>query len=136
MSMLRDKVLSELASTSIEDAMDTLAEESATGGEVESDDEIVAAIHRQLDVLEGTVVLMSNALQMMSLQAVNLRKELALLDKPIGPPPAAPVQVRNEPVVVASAQPTLPGLEQCLHPDAVIVQTNEGPVRVCPDCDE
>lgn len=133
---LRDEMLKNLATSSIEEAMETLGEEKAEAVE-ESDDEIVAAIHRQLDVLEGTAVLMANALQMISLQLVNLRKEVALLDTPVKEAPKA-MQVAGtpQPITVANPQPTLPGMEQCLHPDAIVVQTNEGPVRVCPDCDE
>lgn len=102
-------------------------------------DEIAAAISRQLDVLEGTTVLLGNALQMLHLQIGNLRSEVALLDQPIAPqaPPQQP-QVQRAPsgAIVEATVPEeqrLPGF--CGHPDVLRIPTTEGYQVVCPDCD-
>ena len=104
-------------------------------------DEIVEAIVRQLDVLEGTAVVLSNMVQMLHLQVANLRAEVGLFSEPgeeseqperkPGPErlPSGAVIEHSLPV-----EKRLPDF--CLHDDALIVQTTDGPQRVCPDCEE
>lgn len=132
---LREQILSQLPT--IDEAMDELSKPAEP--EVE-EDEIVAAIKRQLDVLEGTVVMIGNAWQMLTMQIGNLRAELALLDKPMAPAhqvaPRPSVDRTKSGAVVESTLPQerrLPGF--CDHEDALIVDTSTGPVRVCPVCD-
>lgn len=109
----------------------------------ESDDEIVAAISRQLDVLEGTAVIIGNALTMLTLQIGNLRAEIKLFDTPTASPSDSKPVERPQPKVTPSGgvvegtlepQDRLPGF--CGHDHAVLIDTRDGPTRVCPDCDE
>lgn len=121
---------------SVREAIDAAVEQE----QPESDDEIVSAIYRQLDVLEGTAVIIGNALTMLTLQIQNLRAEVKLFDTPQQGQPTQPqekVQATPSGGIVEStlpAQERLPGF--CGHPDAVLLDTRNGPTRVCPDCDE
>lgn len=104
------------------------------------DDEIVAAIERQLAVLEGTAVVLGNMTQMLVMQIANLRAEVALFRQPAQ---ETQVQVADEVVMRASGavvEASLPEAKRlpdyCSHPSALIVDTVDGPQRVCPDCDD
>lgn len=104
------------------------------------DDEIVAAIQRQLEVLEGTAVVLGNLVQMLVMQIANLRAEVALFGEPepsSSPAPQPEVRVTPSGATVASSLPEAKreALEFCGHEDALIVQTADGPQKVCPDCD-
>lgn len=108
----------------------------------EPEDEVVAALLRQLVVLEGTAVVIGNMAQMLMQQVANLRAEVTLLDEPLdapapgpmSPPPPEVQQRRSGAIVEASLPPERRLPEFCLHPDALVVQTSEGPQRVCQDC--
>lgn len=96
-------------------------------------DEIAAALHRQLDVLDGTV-------RLLLMQIQNLRAEVSLLDEPVvapaPPEPRPEVKTTERGAVVEATLPQerqLPGF--CGHLDALRVPTTEGYQIVCPDCD-
>ncbi len=105
-----------------------------------SGDEIAEALARQLDVLEGTTVLLGNVLNMLHLQIANLRAEVALLDQPVtvaAPVEKPEVKQTARGAIVESSMPKdrqLPGF--CGHPDALRVPTTDGHQIVCPDCDD
>lgn len=106
-------------------------------------DEIVDAIVRQLDVLQGTAAVLSNISTMLLTQVDNLRAEVALFAAPPAEviPIPEPKKVKQAPsgAVVLS---TLPedkrpeGVTYCGHADALIVDTVDGFVKVCPECDD
>lgn len=98
----------------------------------ETEDEIVAALLRQLDVVEGTLVMLTNVTTMLSLQLRNLRAEVALLGIPApGAAPAAGPKPEKTPNGALPAEPT----EDCDHTEALIIDTRDGVQRVCPHCD-
>jgi hypothetical protein len=109
------------------------------------DDEIVAALERQLDVLEGTAVVLGNVVQMLVMQIGNLRSEVALFSEPEQSRPVEPqrpeIARTGSGAIVAESLPvekrtgSLAALTFCGHEDSLIVQTADGPVKVCPDCD-
>lgn len=111
-------------------------------GEVEGpEDEIVAAIQRQLGVLEGTFVVLGNMVQMLGMQIANLRAEVEALDASplpefaVEPTPSTEVVRAPSGATVEASLPESKRLpEWCDHPDALIVNTVEGQQRVCYDC--
>lgn len=132
---VRDQILNQLPT--LDEAMDELNKPESS----EPEDEVVAAIRRQVTLLEGVVVMIGNAWQMLTMQVENLRAELDLLDKPLLPheqrlPEQPQVQRTPRGAIVEATLPEerrLPGF--CDHEDALMVATANGPVRVCPECD-
>lgn len=80
------------------------------------EDEIVAAMTRQVDVLEGSLVVLASMAQVLLAQVAGLRAELALFNTP-----------------VTTAAPYVDP-EDCGHPDRLWVDTAEGRQKVCPTC--
>lgn len=134
MSSLRDDVIRAIGDI----PFDVTALPAADDGDSAPDDEIVAAVRRQLDVLEGSTVLLGNLVQMIQLQVQNLRAEVAAFDTP---PPQPVITQPQPPTRTASGalvEASLPEEERptwCLHPDALIIDTVSGKVKVCPECD-
>lgn len=105
-----------------------------------SDDEIIAALHRQVAALEATGTALLAMAQSMLVSVGNIKAELDLFDMAPTPLPetvAPKVEVART-MSGAVVEATLPEDKRlpafCNHPDALLVNTAEGQVRVCPDC--
>lgn len=110
--------------------------------EVSVDDEIIEALRRQLDVLTGTVVILSNIATVIMTQVDNLRAELELFDAPASPPATPAPPQRDETKVTPSGAKLVSSLPEeqrpdgaCTHPDALLIDMADGQHLVCPDCD-
>jgi hypothetical protein len=107
------------------------------------DDEIVEALRRQVEVLKGTATALLVLARTVITQADGLQAELDLFGTPPAETVSTPVTPRVEiqrtstGALVEASLPEdkrLPGF--CMHDDALIVDTADGKVRVCPDCEE
>ncbi len=104
----------------------------------EPTDEIVEAIRRQLVVLQGTAVVIGNMATMLQAQIANLTAEVDLFSQPPqqSEPADPPLKRTASGAIVESSLPEAKRQvpEWCTHEDVLIVDTADGPVRVCPEC--
>lgn len=139
MSDLRDRIAEAVMSMPVDDAVDAAVEEATE----QPEDEIVAALDRQLDVLEGTLVALGNLLQLVAMQVGNLRAEVALLSQPQEsdgelrstplPPTKGVVRTPSGAAIVATVPEETRPPDTCACHDALLVDTPDGPVVVCPN---